>query len=290
MGNHNQKRHLSQFFTPQAVVEFMFDLVGFNPLWKVMDPACGDGIFLKEALKRGALTVAGVDIDADAIKAAQDNLRGFEGRFRLFCQDGLAEIECENGFWKEHYDLVIGNPPFSSSKWRVRDNGILQRFTLAQFEDKKNTLYLPLLEESLYPMKTRISQVIEVLFLERFIQLAKPGGKVAIILPEGIFANSNLRYVREWLVEHFTIRAVIGLPRDTFKDMGTTAKTAILYLEKRKMPPGHRVLLAEVTKLNLEGKDNSQLKSILETVRNMDAGPDTIRRSVRTKRAKLGTS
>ena len=132
MGNHNQKRHLSQFFTPQAVVEFMFDLVGFNPLWKVMDPACGDGIFLKEALKRGALAVAGMDIDADAIKAAQDNLRGFEGRFRLFCQDGLAEIECENGFWKEHYDLVIGNPPFASSKYRVREKRILQHFTLAQ--------------------------------------------------------------------------------------------------------------------------------------------------------------
>jgi type I restriction-modification system DNA methylase subunit len=43
MSNHNQKRHVSQFFTPEVVVQFMFDLVGFNPLWKVADPACGDG-------------------------------------------------------------------------------------------------------------------------------------------------------------------------------------------------------------------------------------------------------
>ena len=259
----NQKRHLPQFFTPEVVVRFMFDLVGFNPLWKVMDPACGDGIFLKEALKRGAGAVAGVDIDLEAIEAARENLREFEGRFRLFCQDGLAEIECQSGFWKEHYDLVIGNPPFASSKYRVREKRILQHFTLAQMGDTRRTMILPGLEKELHPLKPRPSQVIEVLFLERFIQLARPGGKVAIILPEGIFANSNLRYVREWLVEHFTILAVIGLPRNTFKGTGTTAKTAILYLEKRKPPPNHKVVLAEVTEINLDSKENPQLAAVL---------------------------
>jgi type I restriction enzyme M protein len=267
MANHNQKRHLSQFFTPPVVVEFMFDLVGFDPLWKVMDPACGDGVFLKEALRRGAAAVAGVDIDPEAIEAARENLQGFEGRYHLFRQDGLADIECESGFWKEHYDLVIGNPPFASSKWRVRDKEILRHFTLAHTEDERNILQLPLLGESLRPVKTRISQVIEVLFLERFVQLARPGGKVAIILPEGVFANSNLRYVREWLVQKFTIQAVVGLPRDTFKDTGTTAKTAILYLEKHKPPEGHQVLLAEVGQINLNGQPNPELARVVATLR-----------------------
>jgi len=268
MANHNQKRHLSQFFTPQAVVEFMFDLVGFAPLWKVMDPACGDGAFLKEALRRGAAAVAGVDIDPEAIESARENLQVFDGRYRLFCQDGLADIESESGFWKEHYDLVIGNPPFASSKWRVRDKEILRHFTLAHTEDERNTLQLPLLGESIRPVKTRLSQVIEVLFLERFIQLARPGGKVAIILPEGVFANSNLRYVREWLVESFTIRAVIGLPRETFKDMRTTAKTAILYLEKQKPPDGHQVVLAELGQINLNGGPNPELGAVVASLKS----------------------
>lgn len=136
---------------------------------------------------------------------------------------------------------MIGNPPFASGKWRARDKEVLRQFTLAQVEDEKRALQLPLLGETLRPVKTRASQVIEVLFLERFVQLARPGGKVAIILPEGIFANTNLRYyVREWLVQNFAIQAVIGLPRETFKGTGTTVKTAILYLEKQNHLPDTR--------------------------------------------------
>ena len=260
----NQKRHLSQFFTPEVVVRFMFDLVDFNPLWKVMDPACGDGAFLKVALERGADTVAGIDKDPEAIDDAHKNLQGFEGPFRVFCQDALGELDAESGLWKGRYDLVIGNPPFASSKYRIREKHTLRNFTLAQTQDMAQALILPGLEKELHPIKARASQVIEVLFLERFIQFAKPGGKVAIILPEGIFANSNLRYVREWLVDNFTIRAVIGLPRDTFKETGTTAKTAILYLEKHKAPPDHSVMLAEVTEINLDGNNNPQLAKVLE--------------------------
>jgi predicted RNA methylase len=78
MRNIKQKRDLSRFFTPEVVVEFMFDLVGFDPLWKVVDPACGDGAFLKEALRRGASVVAGVDMDPEAIAAAQENLHEFK--------------------------------------------------------------------------------------------------------------------------------------------------------------------------------------------------------------------
>jgi type I restriction enzyme M protein len=263
MANHNQKRHLSQFFTPQAVVEFMYNLVGFDPLWKVMDPACGDGAFLKEALRRGASAVGGVDIDCEALEAARENLQEFEGRFQLFCQDGLAEVASDNGLWKGHYDLVVGNPPFASSKWRVRDREVLRHFTLAHTEEERKSQQLPLLGESIRPVKTRVSQVIEVLFLERFVQLARPEGKVAIILPEGVFANSNLLYVREWLVQNWTIEAVVGLPRDTFKDTGTTAKTAVLFLEKRRPPAGHKTVLAEVGHLCPNGQPNEEFHKVV---------------------------
>ncbi|HIE51529.1 MAG TPA: SAM-dependent DNA methyltransferase [Armatimonadetes bacterium] len=269
----NSKKQLAQYFTPPAIVDFMYDLVDFDPLWKVIDPACGEGVFLLKALQRGAAAVVGVDIDSTAIQQAEALLAGYGNRVHLFCQDGLAEIQSENAFWRGYYDLVIGNPPFTASRYRVRDPAVLERFEVAYQELPDESLTLNLFGEDVTVRRRRkkASQVIEVLFLERFIQLAKPGGKVAIILPEGIFANFNLRYVREWLVKNFTARAVVALPRETFKATGTTAKTCILYLEKSPAPPNHQVLLAEVSQLNLDGEENPELETIASVMRERGA-------------------
>ncbi len=264
------QKALSQFWTPPVVAEFMLELVEFDPLWKVMDPACGEGVFLWKALERGAGAVAGIDIDPGALEQAQRLLRDHLAKVRLYCQDGLEDVHDENAFWRGDYDLVIGNPPFAATGARVRDPRVLKRFQLSKVRvGRERLLQQPLLEVDLERPKP--SQAIEVLFLERFIQLCKPGGRVCIILPEGIFANSSLRHVREWLVQNFTIRVVIGLPRETFKAVGTTAKTAILYLEKRPPKEDPEVLLAEVSWIRaddterLNREDNPQLVGLLET-------------------------
>ena len=56
----------------------------------------------------------------------------------------------------------------------------------------------------------------------------------AIIIPDGILANSNLHYVRQYIAENTKVNAIISLPRDTFKQMGTSAKTSIMFLTKSK--------------------------------------------------------
>ena len=261
-----QKKKLGQFFTPKQIVDFMYDLVDFCPTWKVIDPACGEGVFLLGALERGCASVCGIDIDEKAIEDCRGNLNGYEGRYHLFQQDGLMDIETDNLFWKGHYNLVIGNPPFNSSKYRIQDKAILRRFEWGEKEDTSdNGLQLNLWDEqvSVKRRKLRPSQAIEALFLERFIQLAKPGGKVAIILPEGVFANTSARYVRDYLVENLTIKAIIGLPTDTFREFGTTAKTCILYLEKGKPWKGNSVFIAAVDSLN-DDLGKHQLLRILE--------------------------
>jgi type I restriction enzyme M protein len=270
----SRRKALGQFWTPPAVVDFMLELVEFNPLWKVIDPACGEGVFLWKALERGCGAVAGVDMDPAALERARDLLRDHTASVRLYCQDGLAEIQDENAFWRGDYDLVVGNPPFAASGARVRDPQVLRRFQLARVPvGRERWLGRPLLEVEVERPKP--SQAIEVLFLERFLQLCKPGGRVCIILPEGIFANASLRHVRSWLVQNFTVRAVIGLPRDTFRAVGTTAKTAILYVEKRPPTPDHSVLLVEVTRLRRDRpgqrslKENSQLLQVLEIWRSL---------------------
>ncbi|MFA0741219.1 MAG: hypothetical protein DFNUSKGM_001329, partial [Candidatus Fervidibacter sacchari] len=97
---------LGQFWTPPAIVEFMLELVKFDPLWKVIDPACGEGIFLLKAAERGGSMLVGVDIDPEAIERAKQLLQPYRERVRLYCQDGLEEIADENPFWRGNFDLV----------------------------------------------------------------------------------------------------------------------------------------------------------------------------------------
>jgi len=85
-----------------------------------------------------------------------------------------------------------------------------------------------------------------VLFLDRCLQLLKPGGRLLIILPDGVLCNSGDKYVREYIMGKkdaesgqfhggkAIVKAVISLPSDTFKLSGTGAKTSILYLQKRR--------------------------------------------------------
>ncbi|MFH0931332.1 MAG: N-6 DNA methylase [Candidatus Zixiibacteriota bacterium] len=74
---------------------------------------------------------------------------------------------------------------------------------------------------------------IEILFTERFLQLAKPGGLIAIILPDGIYANAQTQYFRDWLLQRGSPLAIVSLPRKVFTSTGANAKTTILFMKKR---------------------------------------------------------
>lgn len=88
-----------------------------------------------------------------------------------------------------------------------------------------------------------------VLFIDRCLQLLKPGGRLMIVLPDGILCNSGDRYVREYIMGKkdeqsgefvggkAIVKAVISLPSDCFKLSGTGAKTSIMYLQKRRASP-----------------------------------------------------
>jgi len=95
---------------------------------------------------------------------------------------------------------------------------------------------------------------IEILFLERFIQLVKPGGWIAIIIPDGILTNANSHYVREFVSERARVEAIVSLPRNAFKNVGTSAKTSILFLQKykdqEKKQENYPVFLASVDSLD----------------------------------------
>jgi len=273
-----KKQDLGIFYTDQRIANFVFDIL---KVWKdreekdsgrwesrkhfpsVIDPAVGEGVFLKTALKQEFTTpkyVFGVDIDEDVKKkwVEINLLKSFGSRAELdnhfYHQNGLLSLNeskvfrHKKGGLKE-FDAVVGNPPYGGvglGETELTDNLVVQ---LAKFEvlpeNVKTNLIVANSQTDLFNSdkqlalkpnaKQRIKSFsIEILFLERFIQLAKPGGWIAIVIPDGILTNSNSHYVREFISEKAKVEVIVSLPRDAFKNVGTTAKTSILFLQKYK--------------------------------------------------------
>ena len=72
----------------------------------------------------------------------------------------------------------------------------------------------------------------EILFIERCLALLKPGGRMGIVLPEGIFNNPSLAYVREFCEDRARVLAVVSLPQETFYSSGASVKASLLFLRK----------------------------------------------------------
>ncbi len=265
----------------------------------VIDPSVGEGVFLKAAIKtRFTKTdyIFGLDIDDEAVKKwKQINLlKEFGGKendleAHFFHQNGLDRIH-----WEQHknkykhklkqkdiniqqFDAVVGNPPYGGvglGETELTDNLIVQ---LANFkilpEKVKDNFGLIISQKSLFNTRKEIaikiqtrqqirSFPIEILFLERFVQLAKPGGWIAIIIPDGILSNSNSHYVREFVSKKARVEAIISLPRDAFKNVGTSAKTSILFLQKYKDQEGERDLNYPVFLVSTESLEEKYLNNI----------------------------
>jgi len=194
---------VGQFSTPAAVAEFVVANTEVRKDAKIIDPAVGDGSFLAVLASRGYRKVWGVELDEKLASLVRERVEGAH----LFVGDALDPALLGN--WANaSFDVAIGNPPFSNQRAKVDDPEILKHYELG-----------------------KVRQSVEILFLERFIQLVKPSGLVRIILPINIFSNTNLRFVREFILKNLWIEAVVSLPRRTFE--GTSAKTAVLFGQRK---------------------------------------------------------
>jgi type I restriction enzyme M protein len=169
---------------------------------------------------------------------------GMKPRLRRFPKD--AERDTWN---REHYryfdfDVLLTNPPFAGD---IKDSRIIHQYDIA-----KNR-------------KGRWEGSIgrDILFIERNLEFLKPGGRAAIVLPQGRFNNFGDETIRRWIADRARILAVVGLQQNTFKPH-TGTKTSVLFLQMwsddKKSPTynpkvdNYPVFLA--TSLN-SGKDNS---------------------------------
>lgn len=222
-----------QFFTPRSVVRAMVDILAPEDGFRVIDPACGTGGFLSAVLDRwqrnGACgSVIGIDKDSDLalLSSALSTVHAESSEVVVhnansLLLDGLAKLGLALG----SFDRVLTNPPFGA-KIGVTNRGLLQQFALGHVwtrEGKTGCWHQTGL--------VRPTQDPQVLFIELCLKLLKPGGRMGIVLPEGLFGNTGAGYIWDYLRTQGTIDGLIDCPRTTFQP-GTDTKTNILLFSR----------------------------------------------------------
>lgn len=229
------KWDMAQYFTPTSVTDFLVDII--NPRFGelVADPACGSADFLVAAFSilrefnpGYADCVYGIDNSENAIQVAVLNmLLNGDGKTQLKKDDSLENMSN----YLDKFHIVTCNPPFGSKILEKRIP-VLGQFDLAHHHYKKKNGEYGFKEELLDKQETGI------LFVELCVKICKPGGRIAIILPNGYLGNKSLKFrvVREWILRNTKIAAILSLPRFTFKSSGADVSASVLYLEKREKP------------------------------------------------------
>ena len=268
--DHALKGGQGQFFTPRNVVKMMVEILDPDDDDMVIDPACGSGGFIIESLRYiwnkivnryKDMGWSDMEILEEKIDVANKCIRGIDkdyflskiakaymaimgdGKGGVFCEDSLERPEnwSSKTQTKIHFgdfSVVLTNPPFGS-KIPVTGEDKLKQYELAhKWKNKKGT-------NDWEKMKLAEKEAPQILFIERCYQLLKYGGRMAIVLPDGIYGNESLGYVRKWIMNKFRLVAVIDIPLETFMP-NTGTKTSILIaqkLRKEEIPADYPVFM-----------------------------------------------
>jgi type I restriction enzyme M protein len=282
------KGQKGQYFTPRNVIKMCVKMLNPQKDEHIIDPACGSGGFLLHTMywvwdndlksaspaakqKYANRYLYGIDFDDNMRRISQAlMLIAGDGRHNIFKRNSLdgrdwigeqaeearASLKSlirhfENSKQDEenrktyrylNFDILMTNPPFAGE---ITDSGLLRQYEFA----KKNG---------------KLKQKVErhLLFIERSLDTLRPGGRMAIVLPQGVYNNTNMEWLRAWLFEKARILAVVGLEGNTFKlpapAKGTGTKTSVLFLqkwEKGQEPLEDYPIFMAVSKKS--GKDNS---------------------------------
>ncbi len=235
-----------QFFTPPNIIEFMVHYLDPTVNSKILDPACGHGGFLLETKEllwskitsednriNSISNFFGIDKDLFLAKISKLYLEILSnGKSNIFCEDSLDPksygTQAKKVIKDNAFDYIFTNPPFGV-KIPINDKEILKDYKLGH-------IWKNIGDEWKMQEKLVKQQPPQVLFIERCIQLLKDGGKLGIVLPEGIFGNPTDRYIWEYLTSNGKILAIISLDQNTFQPY-TCNKTSILFFQKLKNIP-----------------------------------------------------
>ncbi|WP_175612820.1 N-6 DNA methylase [Fusobacterium mortiferum] len=264
-----QKGEKGQYFTPRYVIDMCVKMMNPSENDKIIDTACGSSGFTVHSIfhvwkkirqekglpiSEGFTTeertyeekefvrnnVFAIDFDEKTVRVARTlNLIAGDGQTNVLHLNTLDYTRwneiIKQEVWNDTYnegfkklkklqtkgfsnyshfdfDLVMANPPFAGD---IKENTIISKYELGKKDNKK--------------FVNRISR--DILFIERNLNFLKPGGRMAIVLPQGRFNNVTDKRIREYIVENCRILAVVGLHGNVFKPH-TGTKTSVLFVQK----------------------------------------------------------
>jgi len=249
------KKKEGQFFTPRPVEDMVVEMLNPKADEFVIDPACGSaGFLLHSVIWIAGGVITGKELPLRAKNFAQNNIVGIDfaqkpvmiakainlivgdGKSHVYKDNSLApqtwsdetkaglrprllrfpnepekDRENQNKFLYLDFDVLMTNPPFAGT---VKEREILRLYVLAEKNGR---------------LVRKIGR--HILFLNRSLQCIRPGGRMAIVLPQGLLNNISAEYIRRFVIDEARILAVVGLHGNTFKPH-TGTKTSVLFLQK----------------------------------------------------------
>lgn len=264
-----QKGEKGQYFTPRYVIDMCVKMMNPTINDKIIDTACGSSGFtvhsifkvwkeirLSKGLEPGEDFTASertnderdfvrdnvfaIDFDEKTVRVARTlNLIAGDGQTNVLhlntldysrwnevikqedwndtYNEGFKKLKKlqpkgSNDFSKFNFDLVMANPPFAGD---IKEQTILSHYELAKNDKGK--------------WQKKVGR--DILFIERNLNFLKPGGRMAVVLPQGRFNNASDKYIRDYIAERCRILAVVGLHGNVFKPH-TGTKTSVLLVQK----------------------------------------------------------
>lgn len=211
------KELMGQYFTPGNVIDMMLEILKPVPSEVIVDPSSGCGSILIHAhsyiyqrYKVKARTIMGIELDKTLIDVSNTLHKQLGFRSTIQNEDTLKKDDLD-----EKVDIIIGNPPFGKKMIINNPDG-----------------------------QAKKTERVEVLFLEKCVKMLRYGGRMGLVLPDGVLGNEGNSGMRKWLLQEGKILAVVDLPVETFMPF-TSVKTSVLFFEKTKvLTSDYRIFMA----------------------------------------------
>ena len=221
-----------------------------------------------------------------------------DGHGGVHHHDGLLNI---NGIFEERFDVILTNPPFGQNVDRGQLISEADKFTDEEMKKKYKKKYGAAYDEALKQVDDHIgesllslydlgniSTLTEVLFMERCLRLLKKGGRMGMVLPEGVLNNKNLQAVREYFEGKAKIILICSIPQDVFIAACATVKPSLVFMrrftndEESEYANCKSEALAEVTALH-----QAEIDKLEATIAKADALTESLKDDLKKAQTKL---
>ena len=221
-----------------------------------------------------------------------------DGHGGVHHHDGLLNV---NGIFEERFDVILTNPPFGQNIDKNQLISDADKFTDEEMKKKYKKKYGVAYDEALKQVDNNIGKTLlslydlgststltEVLFMERCLRLLKKGGRMGMVLPEGVLNNKNLQAVREYFEGKAKIILICSIPQDVFIAAGATVKPSLVFMrrftsdEELEYNKCKVDALAEITSIH-----HAEIDSIKDAIDNTISLTESLKADLKKLQARL---